>query len=54
MDTNNTYARLNAELLNAGMDPVKAVKGHTSVNEFRKMCLELGTTPATVCEAAGI
>lgn len=54
MDTNDTYKRLNVALVHAGMDPVKAMKGKATVSEFRDLCLELGTTPGAVCEAAGL
>ena len=53
MNTND-YTRLNATMIDAGMDPAKAVTGSIRITDFRNMCLELGTSPAAVLEAAGL
>lgn len=54
MYTNDVYTKLNAALINAGMDPAKAMKDRAKLTEFRNLCLGVGTTPAAMCEAAGL
>lgn len=55
MHTDNTYTKLNSALINAGLDPAKALTQPTmKASEFYNLCLETGHSPAAICEAAGI
>lgn len=53
-NTDSTYALLNAALVNAGMDPAKAMTQPTYLGEFRELCQEVGVKASAICEAAGL
>lgn len=54
MNNVTVYAVLNQALVNAGMDPAKAMQHPASVSEFNRLCQEVGVSPAAICEAAGL